>query len=80
MQKVIWGSKRRCLKVPLGWAFVKNNEPVRDTDMFFNLLYHCWQPISDVGGAVTAKVQLYAGPEEAFEVVIRKADGRGCRR
>ena len=79
MQKVIWGSKRRCLKVPAGWAFVKNSEPVRDTDMFFNLLYHCWQPIRDVGGSIVAHVQLYAGPEEAFDVVIRKADDTTLR-
>ena len=74
MQKVVWGKKKRHLAVPEGWAFVKDGEFVYDSDMFFNMGYHCWSPLTDVGGAVTAGVRAMTGPDEAFEVVIRKAD------
>lgn len=74
MQKVIWGKKRRHLWVPEGWAFVKDGELVYDSDMFFNMAYHCWSPIGEVGGAVTDGVRGMTGPDEAFEVVIRRDD------
>lgn len=47
MQIVKWGKKQRQVKVPVGWAFVKDGKPVKDKDKFFNLHTHAWDNAED---------------------------------
>lgn len=54
MQIVKWGKKQRQVKVPVGWAFIKDGKTVRDKDKCFNLLTHAWDNVDqeDFGDVV----------------------------
>ena len=66
MQIVKWGKKQRQVKVPVGWAFIKDNRSVMERDKFFNLLTHAWDNVEpdDIGDMV--------GPNGMFLVAIRE--------
>ena len=45
MQIVKWGKKQRAVKVPVGWAFVKDHKVIKERDKVFNRLTHAWDDI-----------------------------------
>lgn len=47
MQIVKWGKKQRQVKVPVGWAFVKDGKQVKENDKIFNLHTHAWDNADD---------------------------------
>ena len=51
MQIVKWGKKQRQVKVPVGWAFIKNGKEIKERDKFFNLATHAWDNVdeNDIG-------------------------------
>lgn len=54
MQIVKWGKKQRQVKVPVGWAFIRDGKEIKRGDMFFNLATHCWNNVQeeDIGCVV----------------------------
>ena len=51
MQIVKWGKKQRQVKVPVGWAFIRDGKEIKERDKFFNLATHAWNDVQeeDVG-------------------------------
>lgn len=47
MQIVKWGKKQRQIKVPVGWAFIKDGQTIKAKDKFFNLYTHAWDNAED---------------------------------
>lgn len=47
MQIVKWGKKQRQVKVPVGWAFIKDGKEIKEKDKFFNLATHAWDNVDD---------------------------------
>ena len=47
MQIVKWGKKQRQVKVPVGWAFIKNGKEIRERDKYFNLATHAWDNVTE---------------------------------
>lgn len=66
MQIVKWGKKQRQVKVPVGWAFIKNGKEIRERDKYFNLATHAWDNVTeeDIGCDV--------GVDHVYGVFIRE--------
>lgn len=47
MQIVKWGKKQRQVKVPVGWAFIKNGKEIKERDRYFNLATHAWDNVTE---------------------------------
>ena len=64
MQIVKWGKKQRVVKVPVGWAFIKDHKIIKERDKVFNRLTHSWDDIDpDVVGFVLG--------EDVESIIIR---------
>lgn len=44
-QTVVYGPKKRIIKVPAGWAFVKTGCAIHAKDKKFNRDTHAWDPV-----------------------------------
>lgn len=47
MQIVKWGKKQRQVKVPVGWAFIKDRKEIKERDKYFNLATHSWDNVDE---------------------------------
>lgn len=47
MQIVKWGKRQRQVKVPVGWAFIKNGKEIKERDKYFNLATHAWDNVTE---------------------------------
>lgn len=47
MQIVKWGKKQRQVKVPVGWAFIKDRQEIKERDKYFNLATHSWDNVDE---------------------------------
>ncbi len=65
MQIVKWGKKQREVKVPVGWAFVKDHKIVKDRDKMFNPDTHAWVDIAP------DKIGLVTGEDLQGAIIIR---------